>query len=349
MSKNPKVEFYKIILHPTPSTSNDITFKDVYQKIYLNLKPEEENIESISNNDLKRNFNQHFFNSIDNKFQRDSRKRKAFYSKSIKIDGSITNPIKFSLASSTISGLIKGGDYDTGKDLGDIGKPEDDTEPLDESNILLDNFYFSLYTPLNKNIAILAIHSYTKDQIADVFTPFISKLFRIPGFTYNAMLESFMPKEMQENFKKTSIVKQLNYSNRVIVNDIEDGVIMNEEFSIKIEINSLGEQINLKNLPLWKKKIGESILGLPNRPEKSLGSFNKQTGYLKSKGGVTTPASFQLDKNDIDIKPTIFLKNYIRVEENGIPDWPQLESFINKTLEEIVKPEVYPEDNLNED
>lgn len=350
MTKNPKIEFYKIHLNPTPS-NEDVTFKDVFKKIYLNQNPsfDKNQINEVSDDDLKINFYKYFFNQIDTKFNNDKHKKKAFYAKSELLDGVPNTPINLSIGDSIIEGLVRGGYYDTGKNLGDIQKPEDDTEELDKNNILLDDFYFSLYTPLDKSLGILILHSYTRDQIADIFLLFIRKLFKVLEFTYNAKSQEFMPREIQDEFKERSIVQKFKFANRVLVNEMEEGVIMNEEFSISIEINSLGGKINLKNLPKWRKKLGEAILGIPSNPERELSTFNKQLGYLKSSNVRSNPTKFELNGENIKLNATIFLENYVRLKENGIPYWEDLKVFAKNTLNNRIKPEVYPEDYLNED
>lgn len=347
MSRNPKIEFFKVHLQPTPAT-DDVTFKSIFKKIYKsqNLACE---IDEISDDDLQNNFFAYFFNKVDTRFNNDERKRKAFYAKPDLVAGQPVTPIRISIPNSTIDGIIKGGFYDTGKDLGDITRPKDETESLDVNNILLDNFYFSLYTPLNKDIGILAVHSYTRDQIADVFKPFVERLFKIPEYTYKAHAAKFMPLEMQEAFKQNSIVKKFQFTNRELVNQMEDGVLLNGEFTVNIQITSLGNQINLNNLPVWKQKIGESILGLANRPERSLDTFNNQYGYVHSPDGRTSDTRFTLDAENVEITATLFLENYIMLEENGTPDWDELRVFTANTINNIIKPEVYPEDYLNED
>jgi len=346
MSKNPKIEFFKIHLEPTPNNHN-ITFKSVFQKIYVSDHPDCI-IADVNNEALQQNFFRYFFKKIDTVFNNDEKKRKAFYAKSDLIDGQIVTPINISVENSTIDGIIKGGIYDTGKDLGDMANPQDDTESLNENKILLDNFYFSLYTPLNKDIGILALHSYTRDQVADVFKPFIERLFKISQYSYKAVATLFMPIEMQEAFKQNSIIKKFQFSNRVIVNDMEDGVLLNGEFTVQIQITSLGNQINLNNLPYWKRKFGESVLGLPNKPERSLGTFNNQFGYVHSPGGKKNDTRFILNAENIEITATLFLENYITIEENGTPNWEELKIFTTQTINEIIKPEVYPEDYINE-
>lgn len=347
MSKNPKIEFFKIHLEPTPS-NEDVTFKSIFKKIYESAHPEDD-VETVNDDDLQSFFFSHFFKKIDTKFNDDKRKRKAFYAKPEVVDGTPVTPIKISIPNSTIDGIIKGGIYDTGKDLGDIARPQDDTETLDENNILLDSFYFSLYTPLSKDIGILAIQSYTRDLIADVFVPFVERLFKIPEFTYKAVATKFMPLEMQKAFKQNSIVKKFQFSNREIVNQMENGVLLDGEFTVNIQITSLGNQINLNNLPLWKQKIGESVLGLANKPQRSLDTFNNQYGYVHSPDGKTSDTRFTLDAGEVDITATLFLENYITIEENGTPDWDELRIFTTKTINDTIKPEVYPEDYLNED
>ncbi|WP_431293508.1 hypothetical protein [Pedobacter sp. P26] len=48
----------------------------------------------------------------------------------------------------------------------------------------------------------------------------------------------------------------------------------------------------------------------------------------------------------MDIKATIYLKNHIKVSENGTPDFDALKKYAIKALSEIVVPEIYPEVDL---
>lgn len=346
MPQNPKIEFYKIHLKSTKE--DHLTFREIFEHIYKSGN-EDVDINDVTDEDLLNEFYQYFFNTIDEKFMNDERRKKAFYSKSEEVNGQPMNPISLNSAHHLIHGLIKGGPYDTGKDLGAINNPENETETLDKDKILLDTFYFLLHTPLDKDTGILVLQSYTKDYIADIFRPFIAKLFKLKGFSFKAIVSEFMPKKMQDSFKEHCVIKSLKFSNRMVVNDMQDGVLLDGEFTFDVIIKSRNNQVNLDNLPLWKRKLGNAILGIPNKPERKLDTFNKKKGYLQSTDKKSTPTPFILDSEELDIKATIYLQNYINLEENGIPKWEELKSFALTVLNDFIKPEVFPEDYLHED
>ena len=350
MSKNPKIEFFKIELNPT-SSDEDVTFKSLFKKIYCNLNPESDDVDRKTDDELKKSFYEYFFSKIDTTYNNDERRKKAFYSKPDIIDGESITPINLSIAQSKIDGIIKGGHYGTGKDIGNVANPEEETEVLSNEKILLDDFYFSLYTPLDKKMGVLILQSYTRDQIADIFRPFIIKMFKVSSYTYNAKIKSFMPEEMQNAFKENSIVKNFNFSRRLLINNLDEDAARSGEFSVSIKITSLDNNINLNNLPKWRRAIGQTALGLPNIPDDILlEDFNNRNAVIRPNGGRTNGGSFNLYSESPDIKATIFLEDYIRVEvDSGKPDWGQLRIFAQETLDEMVKPEIYPEDYLNED
>jgi hypothetical protein len=349
--KNPKIEFYKIHLNPMNKNSKT-KIRDVFRDIFISLNPEynSDTVSTVEDSKLQSSFFQYFFNKINSKFNTNQRKRKAFYAKTNIIDGIEKTPIKISLDDSLLDGLIRGGDYDTGKKIGDMSNPTEETPELDKANIILDDFYFCLHTPLNKDVAILVLQSYTKDQISDIFTPFVTKLFKRQGVTFNAKLEKFMPQIIQDEFKTTSIVEKFRFNNKLLISQMENGISYDKAFNVQVEIKPVEKDINLGEFQKWKRKVGESIFNLPNNPAKELNTFNEQIGYLKPNDGISKPTPFELNADKIKINATIYLEKYVPLDlDSGVPKWDKLEEYVKKTLFEVVSPEVYPEDYINED
>ena len=351
MSKKPKIEFYKINLHKI--VEGDLTFRTIFTSLYkanklvLNI---DENVENLNptDNELMVDFYRHFFANIASDTVKNESKRKAFKVKSHQGENSPNGTVILNSDQNIIQGIIKGGEFDTGKDLSELNNPDAETQKLGANKLITDDFYFLLYTPLDKNIGILMLQSYTKDNIADIFRPFIENLFKVLRLTNKSTTSIFMPKNMQEDFKNASVVKSFVYKNHFIVSDIQDETFQTGEFTINVEIKSNGNQINLNNLPWWRRKLGESILGIPSQEQRSLETFNSKRGYIKSNIGENNPTKFTLDADNIEINATIYLSNYINLEENGVPLWDELKDFVIETLNDDVKPEIYPEDYLNE-
>lgn len=341
--KNPKLEFYRIDLKPTKD-SNDITFRDVFTELYIEEKPSKKGKE-VRDETLMKAFLSRFLGKINDKFEIDNNKRKAFF---VKKQRGVNDAVKFGSSSNIIHGRIKGGPYDTGKEEGDLANPEGDNRKFKKSTIILDDFYFLLYMPLDKSIGVLLLHNYTSDRIADVFIPFVKGLFKIKKLTYKPKIEHFMPEEMQEDFKENSTIKKFVFSNSYIINDLDDSVQTTGKFTIQITVSSSDQSINTKNLKIWKKALRKINIKIPGNEVRSVETFAKQTAYIKDNNSKSNPTIFRLDDEKLQIIPTIYLTNHINLEENGVPKWGQLEKFAHKVLTENVIPEIYPENNLDE-
>lgn len=346
MSKNPKIEFYSIQLNSIKS--EDITFRDVFSSIYNEKRTRKVVTDEIDNNTLFNTFFKHFFNKMDNGTVKNESKRKALKSEK-KSASSTNNSIVLKSDNSFIHGRIKGGEYDTGKFLDEIDNPDSASEKLAKNKLITDDFYFLLYTPLNKNKGILILQSYTKDNISDIFKTFVDNLFKITGLSLKASTRLFMPLTMQDELKNNCFVEKFVFQNQYVVSDVEEQTFQQGTFTIKVEIKAHDKVLNLNNLPWWKRKLAETIIKLPKNEDRDLDSFNKKNGYLVGNDIKSNPTKFSLDTEQISVKATILLQNFINLEENGIPKWNELEKFALEALENDVKPEVYPEDYLSED
>ncbi|MCL9768896.1 hypothetical protein NAT47_00525 [Flavobacterium sp. HXWNR69] len=344
MARNPKIEFFKIKLNATKSDEN-ITFRDLFTGIY-NTKNPKNNKDNLSDKILMKTFLQHIFTNISGKFKVDNSKKKAFYVKGSAKDQN--DSVKLGTDNYIVHGLVKGGPYDTGKEEGDLNNPLGENKKLKKATILLDDFYFLLYTPLDKGIGILILQNYTSDQIADIFKPFVKGLFRVEKKSYNAYLEEFMPIEMQKDFKENSAIKKFVFSNQYLISDLDEDVKSTGKFNIQLTVSSSDTNINVNNLSLWRKVMRKIKFDVPGNEPRFIESFNKQSAYIKDETAKSNPTKFSLDDDLLKIKATIYLENYIGLEENRIPKWKELEKFAQETLKEIVIPEVYPEDFIDE-
>lgn len=349
MSKKPKIEFFRINLES--SGTDEQTFRTLFNELFSNNQeslPEEQRETQPDDIGLMKYFFQYFISRLDNGSIKNESKRKAFKIKA-STDDRINDSIGLKSEEKIIHGIVKGGEYDTGKNLSEIDNPEEEGEKLGRNKLITDDFYFLLYTPLEKTKGILILQSYTKDAIFDIFVPFIENLFKVSRITNKATHSLFMPLTMQEEFKNSSVIKSFVYKNHFVVDDIEEQTLQSGDFTVNVEIKSHGNQINLENLSWWRRKLGQVILGMPNQDRRTLETFNTQRGYIQSSEGESNPTKFELQAENIQITATIYLSNHINLEENGVPLWDELQIFSLETLKNDVLPEIYPEDYLNED
>ncbi|MBN9285641.1 MULTISPECIES: hypothetical protein [unclassified Flavobacterium] len=345
MAKNPKIEFYRINLSPLGENEN-ITFKDVLiKKELLERQETNANNEPIPDNQIMPYLLSAFIRDIDGVAIRNESKKKAFYAENTG-ENRVNRTISPIFERCIIHGRIKGGNFDTGKFLDEIDTPGNNTESLGVTKLLSDDFYFLLYTPLNKKRGILILQTYTQDSIADIFRPFVENVFKVKEITNKATSSLFMPEEMQNQFKEQSIIKKFEYKNQYIVPAIQEEGLAESEFTINVTIASHGNQINLTNLPAWKRVLGRALFNFPNVDEREIETFNRKRGYIKGGFDKSNPTKFSLDEDNFEIKATIYLDNFIQLEENGTPNWEELHAFALRILTDDVIPEIYPEDDL---
>lgn len=343
MSKKPKIEFYKINLSPSDADNAEITFRDVLIAKELAERANEESAEPILDGNIMPYLLASFIRDIDGVALRNDSKRKAFYAKNAG-EEEANRSVALLSTRNIIHGRIKGGGFDTGKYLDVLTTPGEDTEALDATKLLSDDFYFLLYTPLNKRRGVLILQTYTQDSIADIFRPFVENLFKVRGLSNKATSSLFMPQEMQEQFKRESVVKKFEYKNNYVINPISEEGLSEGQFTVTLSISSHGNQINLANLPRWRRVLGTTLLNIPQTEERTIDTFNNKRGYIKGGLDNSNPTKFELDGSNVEIKATIYLDNFIAVSENGTPNWTELHTFAINTLTDDVIPEIYPED-----
>ena len=330
MAHEPKLEVYKI---------NVKSFQTVEHPSFGNF------LESnFASEDKKTNASEGFkkllqklITSIETNFVLNSTNKKG-----LRIDESndaLVKSIKIASSKQIIYGTIKGGRYGQNRSIGNTKNPKKKYTKVDQTDIVMDTFYFLLYTPFKSTKGILMIQSYTDDQINDVFINWLKENLSGKGY-FMPIMETYCPIKLQEEFKNSSAVKELKFTKDILISGIEteDG-ISTEEFSINISIRAKDAGKKISKLESLLKTARKLHFGKKDNPL-TLEEFNKQVGVLYN---GSHQSSFELD-GDINIKPTIYLKDRIKLQKDETPDWNSLHDYCLNLLEEI-KIEVYPENN----
>jgi hypothetical protein len=329
MSKNAKVEVYRIILSPTNEKKKEFySFKEFFIDKYVGLD------EKSNDKKIFTKFFSEMFKPEDATYNENEKKRKAFR---------LSKDITKKEDTFVIHGVLEGGPYDVGKTTGNK-KTKGDSKPLGRNIVVQDDFYFLLQTRLNEKVGILILQSYGSDKIDDVFLPFIKKLFKDVGKTFEAATPPYLPNSISELAKNTAIISELNYqTNNLIVNQISEDKKdkLSGKFNVKIIISPVNDGISIHSLPKWKKIINKTIFKFPEN-EMALESFNTKAGYLKSPS-LKNPARFEIDQEKISIHPSIYLEKIDQVilNENGTPDWDSLKKYCNDDLLPELELEIY--------
>ena len=329
MSHNPKLEVYQIWLRPL--NEGDITFRDYF----TDTLPSKDSLKDSENSFLFLEFFRNFIKCIDtDEFISNNKKKKAFTAYDTRPIGTVEPTIIPHSERFIIEGTIEGGRFGQRRNKSSIDnkiKKEDVTK----KDIILDKFYFCLYTPLNSDLGILFIHSYSTDSISDIFVDFIGTLFTKQGLYKKALIERFVPKRIVEEFKEHSEVKKFTFSTRFVFDQLTNEPIIEdpEEFLIKIELVSK-KGLKKGSLKYWTSSIGAKLFN-----NKKLQEFQNGKVYLQD---LQTKKESPFDiTSDFEIKPIIYLNDRISVDEDGIPNFDELKEYCFTLLEKEIIPEMY--------
>lgn len=330
MAHEPKLEIYKIYIKPFPKTENP-SFGD-----FLKRNCETEDKDTSPSEGFKQLL-QKLITSIDTNFILNNTNKKG-----LRLDestNSLEKSIKPASSKQIIYGTIKGGRYGQNRSIGYTNNPKKKYTKVAHTDIVMDTFYFLLYTPFKSNKGILMIQSYSDDQINDVFINWLKDNLSGQGY-FKPIMETYCPTKLQEEFKNSSAVKELKFTKDILISGIEtENGISTEEFSINISIRAKDGGKKISKFQSLVKTVRSLGFGKKENPL-PLEDFNKQIGVLYN---GSHQSSFELDGN-INIKPTIYLKGKIKLQNDETPDWKSLHNYCQELLEEI-KVEVYPENN----
>ena len=339
MAHNPKLEVFVISLNPT--TERDVTFRDFYRTKF-SIK------DSVDDENLFSEYFKQFISAVDSEdFFEDEKNHKAFTAYDTRKDKNnpLNNTIRRYSKSHIIEGIVEGGRYGQTRNTANLSN-KNKKGKLGTRDIVLDQFYFLLFTPLNNDKGIFMLQSYTEDSIRDVFSNFLKPFFSAKGF-YNIKIDIYTPKQYVDEFKNKSVLKGITYTKNLLVGHIgEQNEEDIEEFTIRIEvkppkkIEKNTNTVSLGKIKNWIEKFNPLTF-----KDNKLEDFSKRI-YL---GNAQTDkaAYYDLEKDLDSIKPTIYLENRIIIDNNGIPDFAELKKYSLELLDTL-KNEISVINRVNE-
>lgn len=335
MAHNPKLEVYQVWLKP--QKEEDKTYRDFFVETNSAGNTQED-----ENSVIFLDYFSDFIRRVDtDDFIANSKKKKAFTAYDTRPVGEYEPTIKIKSNSTIIEGTIEGGRYGQKRNKSSVGN-KSEKEDINEVDIILDKFYFCLYTPLNSDLGILFIQSYSADTISDIFTDFIRSFFFKEGIYKKAKVEKFVPNRIVDEFRNISEIKKFAFSSRFVFDQMTNEPIgvVEEEFIIKVEVVSKNG-LPKESLGNWINSIGSKVFS-----SRQLAKFNKGKVYLKNTE-TKKESPFDID-SDFDIKPIIYLEGRIAIEEDGLPNFEQLSDYCVSLLENEIIPEMYITNEVQE-
>lgn len=323
MAHNPKLDVLRLKLKPT--TSRAVTFKSFFtDNYYIGEKiPKSEN--TIFNKYFQR-----FITKIDTEeFFTEKTLQKAITAYNTKGRNRTIAPHSGNFV---LQGVIEGGRYGQTRNQASL-RDKKGKRKLNVDDIILDTFYFFIYTPTNSDEGIAMIQSYTEDSIRDVFISFLKSFFSGNGY-YGIVVEPFVPKAYVEKFKEGAQLKGFSFTqNMIFAEDLTTAGKKGEAQMFRIRIEASLPEGTDKSIDKITSKL--KLLLKSKFQEKPLEEFKARV-YVQNKSRKTG-AYYDVEKDLDAIRPTIFLDDEINVNSDGMPDFAQLKDFCFNLLENVKK------------
>lgn len=330
-----KLEVYKLILIDGPKYNQ--SFRDLFY--YKFFSESGRKIDEISDKDIYKAFFERFIKKIDcEDFWDDTVSKKGITAYNTNPEGNDSSGIRFSSYKCIAEGKISGGKYGRPRRKSEK-KNKKKTEEVRKTDLITDDFYFMLLTPLSDNVGILLIQSYSDDSVSSVFKKFLKQLLMVDNFR-KPVFEVFTPKEMKQDFENGSILKRLTYSSKYIVDHLSNNPEkeIKKSFTIKIEATSNDDSIPLQEVTEWVKRFNDFTFG-DEEGSKGLDEFDVKGQMRNVAKNRRLP--FEIEDN-FEINPVIYLKDVkeVLIDDNGIPDEQSLKKYCLNLLD-LIKSEVY--------
>jgi len=155
-----------------------------------------------------------------------------------------------------------------------------------------------------------------------------------------------VPDTIKKELEDGSYVKHFSFTSDFMI-DYQDDEIMRkkvEEFTIKIEAKSKSGNISLSDATGFFKSLFKNQFGKSGN-SRTLGEFRSAKAHVENPS-TNSKGLFDIDKN-LKIKPTIYLKDRVNLNEDGVPVFSELKDFCDIILEGIKK-EILPENAVFE-
>jgi hypothetical protein len=266
-------------------------------------------------------FIQEFVNSFHNEFVLNKDETK----------GIATDFIKLNPSRNIVDGMINGGLTGIDQNVYDRKKPEKSEDTIEKDKITALPYYFKLWTPFDSTVGVLMIQSYTDMGVNTLVIDQLKKFFSEKDYT----LEKYkhVPREYKENFKRNSKIFKVTFIKLGLSNKARKSLnpVFAEHEGLKVKLEFTGFNESPENF--WKKFKGEKIINtdltalemVEDDDFETIASYKDEYGFQ---------SSAKISKN-LDILPTYFLSDILKVEGKDYPDYEKVRKHTNEILETV--------------
>lgn len=255
--------------------------------------------------------------------------------------GIATDYLKPYPSNNIIDGMINGGLTGIDQNVFDRKNPKQSEDTIEKNKITALPYYFKIWTPFDSTVGVIMIQSYTNMGVNTLVIEQLSKYFANKNHTIEKY--KHVPEEYKENFKKKSVIYKVSFLKQGLSDKARESLnpVFTEKENLRIRIDITGFEENPERF--WdlfrKKKIVNSdltALEMVNDDDfETIATYKDEFGHQSS-----TKVS-----KDLDILPTYFLNNSLKMEGTEYPDYDSIRKHTNSILEKVKKEIGYsPED-----
>lgn len=240
------------------------------------------------------------------------------------------HPEKFVLEGTIIGG--RHGDEYTKSKLED----KTQREQLAKNDVLTRKIYFFLHVPLDENIGVLMIQSYSNESVTTLFADFVKKFFAKEARGYKeATIKKYVPQSYIDDFQKHAKVKSFTFETRMLLGHLAAETIGEKEEKFKVTVKIESEDgISKRRYDKWKNTLQRSKIGLGSN---STTFENFARGKAAIENQNKKKSTFELQR-DFDIQPVIYLEEpEIKWKTDRELDFSTVKNYCFKILNEIEK------------
>lgn len=342
MPHDPRIEIFKIILNRRGDGPK--TFREFFRSKsghYNGIEPPPSTDAQILTIHGKS-----FVESIGlQRYKTDDKKKKAF---TIAVDRSVNPPstqLNILTASSAIDGLFQGGKYNAVRYLAQVENTIESSK-INKNQVVGDQFYFLIWTPLNHSEGIVIIQGYSESRITDIVRKHVEKYFSYFR-EWSSTLEVFIPQSYRVGFKKNAQFKKATFSSSWNVS--EDGyeeITGKKEHVLQVKIEIIDKNPNKAPAKLINRIVqwlGKSKFKLGEERSKALEEFDKIEAKMESDG---KELGYNFENED-DVTPSIILNEAQYQTIDGSTDMLAIQTFCRNLLQEIAQ-EISPLNGIQE-
>lgn len=336
MAHEPKLSAY-IIKLKTANRNVEKTNRNLLRHLI-----EDTTSENLEDSYIFIEFCRKFINAIDtDQMYSDDTTKKSITANQIDIENEHVNTnIRFHSDSFIIEGIIEGGSYGR-KRKKTPTRDKNNKSEVSEDDAITDDFYFLIYIPMHSDKSILLLQSYSDDNIDSVMKKFLKDIMNFPEVFNDPTFSKYIPNRIIQDFKQGATISSLTYTTEIPSESLIGNTVNFETRNFKVTI-----KIEPTDSGFTYEEFDEAIEPIEQNAFKNfrLQVFNRKKGSLKDNDtGKSTP--FELD-NDFQIKPSIMLSKYIRIDYDE-SDFPRIKNYCHQLLNSL-KQEIYLENAVQE-